>query len=86
MKDVEALLSRTLLDERRALGASAVTVRGVERASRRLQLRRTVAVAAAALASVALIAGGTMFADGSAARDGKPPSYETTASAQPRTS
>lgn len=86
MSDLEDLLTRTLQDSRRALIPSAVAMQAVARASRRLHLQRRVAVAAAAVVCVALVAGGTMFADGGPAQDGKAPSYETSASAQPRTS
>ena len=86
MTDLEELLTRTLKDERRALPLPPGAVPAVARVSRRLQLQRRLALGAAAVVSVALIAGGTMFADGCPARDGKAPSYERSASAQPRTS
>ena len=86
MTDVEDLLVRTLQDERRALSDSAITAGAVERWSTRLQLRRRLAIGGIALVSVAAIAGGTMLADGGSARDGKAPSYDMSASAQPPTS
>jgi hypothetical protein len=86
MSDIEDLLVRTLADERLALRPSGSTAQAAVRESRRLQLQRRVAIAATALVSVAVIAGGTMLADGGSAQDGKTPTYDGSVSAQPRTS
>lgn len=86
MNDIENLLVRTLQDDRRALIGSTVTAHRVARAGRRVQLQRRLAIGATALVSVAVIAGGTVLADGGSGRDGKAPSYDASASAQPRTS
>jgi hypothetical protein len=83
---IEELLVRTLNDDRRALPVAAGTAQAAVRESRRLQLQRRLVIGATALLSVAVIAGGTMLADGGSAQDGKAPSYDASVSAQPRTS
>jgi hypothetical protein len=86
MSHVEDLLVRTLIDDRRSVAVPAGVADAVRRAARRLELRRRIAVGAAAIVTVVVIAGGTMLADGGSAQDGKTPSYDASVSAQPRTS
>lgn len=86
MSEIEDLLIRTLHDDRRALRPAVGATQAAVTRSRRLQLQRRLAIGAAALVSVAVIAGGTMLADGGSAQDGKAPSYDASVSAQPRTS
>jgi hypothetical protein len=82
VSDVEDLLVRTLQDERRALGVRPGAADAVQRATRRLELRRRVAIAATAVATVAVIAGGATLADGGSANQGELPSYEASLSTQ----
>lgn len=86
MSDVEDLLVRTLTDERRAVASPAGVTESVLRTARRLELRRRLAVGAAAVATIVAIAGGTMLADGGSAQESNVPSYNASVSAQPRTS
>jgi hypothetical protein len=86
MSDIEDVLVRTLHDDRRALRTGGGMEPAVLRQSRRLQLRRQLAIGTASLVSVAAIAAGAMLADGGSAPDGKAPSYNASVSAQPRTS